>query len=87
MEILNCLMSILFFLVFLLILHLGNLILMLPMYNGQVFKEVHKALKNMDPRKAPGLDLIEPYFLNLVSHFIAKPLTYIYIYIYTNIVA
>ncbi|KAL4006490.1 solute carrier family 24 (sodium/potassium/calcium exchanger), member 5 [Sarotherodon galilaeus] len=54
----------------------------LPVYTGQPFnfvpfsvQEVCKGLKLLDPRKSPGPDLLDPYFLKLAADFVAEPLT------------
>lgn len=54
-------------------------------YTGQCFnfapfavQKVHKALKTLDPRKPPGPDLIDPYFLKLAADFIAEPLAFLF---------
>lgn len=54
-------------------------------YTGQCFnfapfsvQKVHKALKMLDPRKTPGPDLIDPYFLKLAADFIAEPLAFLF---------
>lgn len=54
-----------------------------PIYSGQLFNfvpfsvlQVHKALKNIDPRKSLGPDLIDPYFLKTAADFVAEPLTF-----------
>lgn len=39
--------------------------------------EVHKALKNIDPRKL-GPDLIDPYFLKMAADFVVEPLTFLF---------
>lgn len=53
-----------------------------PVFSGQPFnfvpftvQEVHRALKNLDPKKSAGPDHIDPYFLNVAADFIVRPLT------------
>lgn len=40
--------------------------------------EVHKALKILDPKKPPGPDFLDPYFLKLAADFVAGPLAYLF---------
>lgn len=51
-----------------------------PIYNFVPFSvlEVHKALKNIDPRKSLGPDMIDPYFLKTAADFVAEPLTFLF---------
>lgn len=55
------------------------------MHSRQLFKfvpfsvqEVLKALKNLDPRKSSGPDLIDPYFLKLAADFVAERLAFLF---------
>lgn len=48
---------------------------------------VHKALKELNPRKAASPDHLEPFFLKLKADFIAEPITHIFnLLLVTNIV-
>ena len=40
--------------------------------------EVHKALKQLNPRKPTGPDLLEPGLLKLATDIIAEPLTHLF---------
>ena len=57
----------------------------IPVCTGQSFnfvpfsvQEMYKALKTLDPRKPPGPDFMDPYFLKLVADFVPGPLAYLF---------
>uniref|UniRef100_A0A3B3HBJ0 ribonuclease H n=1 Tax=Oryzias latipes TaxID=8090 RepID=A0A3B3HBJ0_ORYLA len=56
-----------------------------PLFPGDSFnftlftvQQVHKALRMLDPRKHPGPDSIEPFFLKAAADFVAQPLTVLF---------
>ncbi len=40
--------------------------------------QVHKAIENLDTKKSPGIDKIEPYFLRLAADLVAEPIASIF---------
>jgi len=40
--------------------------------------DVHKALKQLNPRKPAGPDHLKPFFLKLAADILAEPLTHIF---------